>query len=257
MRATRCVLALLLFAVPAAAQSAVDHVANGRALADARDPAAALREFQAALRPDSTQYEANWRAAIAAVDIGKQTPDSEKSRSRDSLYALAETYAKRAVAANIMGPDGHFALAAAIGRTSLTMSKTDRVKRAREIRTEALKALELAPTHDGAYNVLGQWNAEIMRLSGMERFFAKNFLGGDYFNKASWKDAIAYMRKAVELRPEFLYHRLELAEIYIDQKRYAEAREQLQIIPSLPLIDVMDPVWKQDAARMLRSIQSK
>ena len=83
MRATRCVLALLLFAVPAAAQSAVDHVANGRALADARDPAAALREFQAALRRDSTQYEANWRAAIAAVDIGKQTPDSVKSRSRD------------------------------------------------------------------------------------------------------------------------------------------------------------------------------
>jgi hypothetical protein len=79
MRATRCVLALLLFAVPAAAQSAVDQVANGRALADAREPAAALREFQAVLRRDSTQYEANWRAAIAAVDIGKQTPDSAKA----------------------------------------------------------------------------------------------------------------------------------------------------------------------------------
>jgi hypothetical protein len=65
------------------------------------------------------------------------------------------------------------------------------------------------------------------------------------------------MSKAVELRPEFLYHRLELAEIYIDQKRYAEAREQLQIIPSLPLIDVMDPAWKQDAARLLRSIHGK
>jgi tetratricopeptide (TPR) repeat protein len=257
MRAIGCVLGLLLGAVPAAAQSAVDHVANGRALADAREPAAALREFQAALRRDTMQYEANWRAAIAAVDVGKQTPDSAKSRARDSLYALAETYAKRAVAANMMGPDGHFALAAAIGRASLTLGNKERVKRAREIRTEALKALELDPKHDGAYNVLGQWNAEIMRLSGVERFFAKNFLGGDYFSKASWKDAIAYMSKAVQLRPDFLYHRLELAEIYIDQKRFAEAREQLQIIPSLPIIDVMDPVWKQDAARLLRSIQGK
>jgi tetratricopeptide (TPR) repeat protein len=257
MRATRCLLVLWCVAVPARAQSTVDHMANGRALADAREPAAALREFQAALRQDSTQYEANWRAALAAVDIGKQTPDSVKSRARDSLYGLAETYARRAVAANVMGPDGHFMLANAVGRASLTKSKKERVRRAKEIRIEALKTLELDPKFDGAYNVLGQWNAEIMRLSGMERFFAKNFLGGDVFSKASWKDAIANMKKAVELRPDFLYHRLELARIYIDQKHYAEAREQLEIIPSLPIIDVMDPVWKQDAARLLRSIHGK
>jgi hypothetical protein len=75
MRATRCVLALLLFAVPAAAQSVVDHVANGRALADARDPAAALRSSRPCCGRIPTRYEANRRAAIAAVDIGKQTPD--------------------------------------------------------------------------------------------------------------------------------------------------------------------------------------
>jgi hypothetical protein len=99
-------LAVLLTA-PAAAQSVPDLVVKGVASVDARNPAAALRDFQAAMAIDSTSYEANWRASIAAVDIGKQTPDSIPDPTRDSLR-LAEG-ATRAVAANPDGADGHFA----------------------------------------------------------------------------------------------------------------------------------------------------
>ena len=80
----------------------------------------ALAHYEAALALDSTDYEANWRAAIALLDEGEQIPDSVKSPERDSLYARAERLARRAVAADSMGADGHFALAAAVGRASLT-----------------------------------------------------------------------------------------------------------------------------------------
>ena len=60
-----------------------------------------------------------------------------------------------------------------------------------------------------------------MRLSGLSRFFAKSFLGAGIFGKASWEEAISNMEKAVELDPGRIYHRLELAEIYADRKRYA------------------------------------
>src|SRR6188474_294091 len=53
--------------------------------------------WEAVMATDSLNVEANWRAAIALVDIGKQTPDKEKNRARDSLYLVAETYARRAV----------------------------------------------------------------------------------------------------------------------------------------------------------------
>jgi hypothetical protein len=145
----------------------------------------------------------------------------------------------------------------AIGRTSLTLGKKARVQRATEIRAAALKAIELNPRQDGAFHVMGRWNAEIMRLSSIERFFAKSFLGGAVFSQASWDNAVAYMKRAVDVRPEFIYHHYDLALIYIDTKKWSLARQQLELIPPLPLIDVMDPVWKQEAAGFLQSIANK
>lgn len=236
---------------------APDHITLGRAAFDARDPRAALRHFQAALAEDSTNYQAAWRAAQAAVDLGKQTPDSEKSAARDSLYGLAERYARIAVGANPNDADGHFILSVALGRSSLTKSKRERVRRASEIRNEALRAIELRPTHDGAYHVLGRWNAEVMRLSGFTRFFAKSFLGGAVFNQASWEHAIEFMTRAVELDPTIIQHHLDLGEIYIDRKRYSDARQQLDVIATLPLKDVMDPRYQESAVRLLGQIEGK
>lgn len=257
MRLLPAALFAALIVAPAEAQSAPVLVAAGVAAMDARNPVSALREYQEALAIDSTSYEANWRASIAAVDIGKQTPDSVPDPTRDSLFALAERYATRAVAANPGGADGWFALANAIGRTSLTLGAKARVQRAAEIRDDALKAIELNPRQDGAFHVMGRWNAEIMRLSGFQRFFAKSFLGGAVFSQASWDNAVANMKRAIQLRPEFIYHHYDLALIYIDLKEWGPAREQLAIIPSLPLIDVMDPVWKREAAGLLQSLENK
>ena len=257
MRLLPAAVLAALISGPAAAQSVPALVASGTAAADARDPALALRDFQAALAVDSTSYEANWRASIAAVDIGKQTPDSIPDPARDSLYRLAERYATRAVAANPDGADGYFALANAIGRTSLTLGKKERVKRAAEIRNAALKAIELNPRQDGAFHVMGRWNAEIMRLSSIQRFFAKNFLGGAVFSQASWDNGVSYMQQAIAIRPDFIYHHYDLALIYIDTRQWALARQQLDAIAPLPLIDVMDPVWKREAAGLLQSIATK
>ena len=253
------ILMAAVLAAPAAAyaQSAADHIAMARSATEARDPAAALQHYKEALALDSMNYEANWRGALTLIDLGKQIPDTVQSARRDSLYAQAETWARRAVAADSMGADGHFALADAIGRASLTKSKKERVQGAAEIRREALKAIELNPNHDGAYHILGRWNAEIMRLSGITRFMAKTFLGADVFNQASWGGALDNLSKAVSLNPAKIYHHLDLAEVLIDQQRYMEARAQLQMIDTLPVVDVMDPEYKQEAAQRLKEIAGK
>jgi tetratricopeptide (TPR) repeat protein len=233
---------------------AVDHIALGIARSESRDPRAALEHFQMHLATDARSYEANWRAALALIDIGKQTADSIRSLQRDSLYTEAERYARTAAEANPDDAEGHFVLSVAIGRASLTKSTRERVRRASEIRLEALRAIELGPRHDGAYHVLGRWNAEVMRLSAMERFFARSFLGGSVFNQASWDRAVEYLEKAIALAPTNIYHHLDLAEIYIDRKRYAEARRHLEQIATLPVVDVMDPAYQEQAARLLTKI---
>ena len=242
---------------PSVAQQVGDHVALGIAASDAHDLGTALQHFQAALDQDSMSYEANWRGALTLLTLGEQIADKKRSAERDSLYAEGERYARRAVAADRAGADGHFALAASIGRASLTMGKKARIRRASEIRREALRAIALNPKHDGAYHILGRWNAEIMRISGLGRFFAKSFLGAGIFNQASWDKAIYNMQKAVQLDPGRIYHHLELAEIYAERKRVADARIQLHLVDSLPRREVMDSVYKGQAAALLKRLNKR
>ena len=169
------------YAPSAASQTVADHVAMGVAAIEAHDLRTGLAHYEAALALDSTDYAANWRAAFALLDEGELIPDSLGGSERDSLFARAEALARRAVAADSMGPEGHFAVAATVGRAALTMGRKERIRRAKVVREEALRTLALDPTHDGAYHVLGRWNAEIMRLSGFSRFFAKKFLGAGIF----------------------------------------------------------------------------
>ncbi len=239
------------------AQSAADHVALGNAAMQVHDLRTALAHYDAALELDSTAYEANWRASIALLDEGEQIPDSVKSAERDSLYARAERLARRAVAADSTRAEGHFALAAAVGRASLTMGKKERIRRATVIRDEARRTLEIDPRHDGAYHILGRWNAEIMRLSGLSRFFAKNLLGAGVFGQASWEEAVSDMERAVALDPGRLYHRLELAEIYVDRKRYDDARSELAQLAALPDREIMDSVYRREAEALAAKIANK
>src|SRR6185295_5826111 len=260
LRTRRLTLVGVLMALPAApleAQDVRDHVALGTTAMQVHDLGTALAHYEAALAIDSNAYEANWRAAIALLDEGEQTGDSVKSPQRDSLYALAERLARRAVAADSMGANGHFALALAVGRASLTMGKKERIRRARIIRDEALKTIALDPRHDGAYHILGRWNAEIMRLSGLSRFFAKSLLGAGIFGKASWEGAVSNMERAVALDPGRLYHRLELAEIYVDRKRYDDARAELTQLAALPDREIMDSVYRRQGAALAERIAHK
>lgn len=250
--------ALTLATVPSlAAQDIAESIHLAVESQLARDPATALAYLETAVATDPHSYEANWRMAEILMDIGKQTPDSVKSAERDSIYARAERVARVAVEANPDGAEGYYVLAAAIGRASLTKSSKERVKRAAEIRSAGLRAIELDSLNHKAYHVMGRWNAEIMRLSGLSRFFAKNFLGGGVFNAASWDSATVYMEKAVAISPDNIYHRLDLAEILIDRDRYSEARTHLARIEELPVYDVMDPVYKDRAASLLRKIRGK
>ncbi len=256
-RFTAAALLGLSAATPVLAQGVKDHVALGTAAFQVHDLGTALAHYEAALAIDSTAYEANWRASIVLLDQGEQIPDSVKSTERDSLYARAERLARRAVAADSLGADGHFALAAAVGRASLSMGKKERIRRARVIRDEAERTIALDPRHDGAYHILGRWNAEIMRLSGLSRFFAKTVLGAGIFSQASWDGAISNMEHAVALDPGRLYHRLELAEIYVDRKRYDDAREQLTEVAALPDREIMDSVYRREAAALEQRIAKK
>ena len=129
--------------------------------------------------------------------------------------------------------ESHFELARAIGRTAQTMGTKDKVKYAGVVHDEAMAALKIDPRHPGALHVMGEWNAEVMRLNGFSRFMAKNILGGKTFGEASWDNAQKYMEQAVAIDSMRITHHLDLAMIYRDRDMKDKAREQFSGSPRL------------------------
>ena len=249
MRLSYCLLVPLFCASALAAQ---DHLALGDS-AGSMHPEVALRHYQAAFAADSMSYAANWRIARAIADIAKQIQGNDDSlkRRRDSLYTSARGYAERAIRIDSTQADGHYALAMVLGRLSRTKGSKERVRYAKIIFDEATRAVAINPEHDNAHHVLGAWHAEVKRLSGIQRFFAKALFGGGFMSRANWDDAVRHLERAVAIAPQGIYHRLELAEVYADVGENSKAREQLTIIATLPLADVLDHEYKDDAANLL------
>jgi tetratricopeptide (TPR) repeat protein len=229
-------------------QTAADYIAAGDRDYLAMQAQPALADYEHAVALDSNSYEALYKAAREAVDLGEFEPD-ERIRQQDFDTGLR--FARRAVAINPTGPDGHFHVARALGREALAVGGKKRIQYAKEVRAEALTALSTDPNHPGALHVMGVWNAEVMRLSSIERFIARTLLGGGILGTANWNDAVRYMEESVAIEPKRIVHHLDLGKIYADIGDKAKAREQFQLVLSLPAAEYNDPHYKQDAERRL------
>jgi len=260
--ATTLLLSSLALSGRLAAQtrlSVADHLALGDSAHAALAPAQALQHYRAALAIDSTNYGALWKAGRELVDIAKQIEgkDDSSKHLRDSLFTAARTFGEAAARVNPNGADAHFTIGQALGRLSRTKGGKERVRFAKIIYDEGMKAIELDSTHDGAYHLIGAWHAEVKRLSGFQKFFAKALFGGGFLDKGNWDDAQRYLERAVALQPHNVFHRLELAEVYIDLGKYSKAREHLAMIATLPIADVLDHQYKKDAAQLLDDIKGE
>jgi tetratricopeptide (TPR) repeat protein len=236
--ALSCVLALFACISAAHGQSANGHHEL-------------LLQYEGVIGADTTNYEALWRAAAIAVELGEFNPDTHQ---RDTLFKQAEQYARRAVAADPRDAEGHFQLARALGRTALTLGVRARAKYAVEVREEALAALASNPQHAGALHVVGLWHQNVMQLGKLERLAAKLFLGAKIFGKASWAEAQQSLEQAVAIEPNRIAHRLDLGRLYAARKQYDRAREQLQWVLAAPPADYNDEHYKREAAEALREI---
>ena len=267
MRPVGPLVALIMLSAPAAGQqSAADQLALGDSARAALQSAQALRHYQAAIEAiqraagvrsaDPRYYEALWKAAREVSDVAKQLLGDSLKQRRDSLYSLGRTWADGAIRVDSTDANGHFVLALVLGRLSRTRGGKERVRFARIIYDEAQRAVQLDPRHDGAYHIIGIWNAEVKRLSGLTRFFAKRLFGAGFMDRASWDSAVVNMERAVGLNPRLIYHRLELAGVYLDVAQPGKAIDQLQAIDGLPIGDPMDPYYKRLAAAALADLRS-
>jgi len=246
------VLTFAVMPARAVAQSAAEHIALGDKDHAAMNAPGALQHYETAIQADPKSYEALWKAAREAVDVGEFSASAEE---RDRLYSMGELYARRAVEANPADAEGHFHLARSLGKKALSLGVRDRIKYAGDVRTHALEALKINPKHPGAEHVMGMWNYNVMRLSGMSRFMAKTFLGGKVFDSANWDDAQRYMEESVANDPTRLFHHLDLARVYAARGDKDRARAQYEATIRGVATDFNDRHYQRQASEEINDVR--
>jgi tetratricopeptide (TPR) repeat protein len=234
------------------AQSVEEYLRQGDDYFQKFDNQKALEAYLSALRADSTNCEALWKVARAYVDIGEV---SEKNLQRQ-YYFQAEKTARRAVQHCPEVPDAHFMLAVSTGRIALYEGGATKFKLSKIVKAEVDTTLMLDPNHFGAWHVKARWARELASQGFLKRTLINTILGG-MPEEATMENAVAWLKKAVEIAPEHINNHLELGRTYIMLKRYEEARPHLQKVLDLPVSDADDPAHKEEAKKLLRKIRGK
>jgi tetratricopeptide (TPR) repeat protein len=253
MRVSYLVVAAIVIAAPLPAQDPASLVARGDSAYALFNADEALTHYESALAVDSLNADALGKASRTAIDLGEAMTDAARQKE---IFRKGERYARSAVRADSGNAENWFHLARALGRTALSVGVRDRVRYAVEIRRCAQNALAINADHPGALHVLGMWNAEVKRLSGVELFFARRFLGGNVLGQANWKDAVTYMERAVAVDPDRIAHKLDLAGVYADTKEKDKARATYEsVISATRRVDYNDPHYKKQAEERLKRLR--
>lgn len=205
-------------------RSAADLLAEADRLYAARQQLDAARRaadlYAAALARDPDNFDAAWKLARAGYWLGGHV-------AGDAIRAECErgmAGARAAIRLAPQRPEGHFWLAANMGRLAESQGLRAGLRYRRPIREalEQVLAIDAGFQQGSADRALGRWYFRVPRLFGGSR-----------------RKAEAHLRQALTYNPHSTATHFFLAELYLAEDRHAEARAALQAVLEAPV----DPAW--------------
>jgi tetratricopeptide (TPR) repeat protein len=247
----KAILSIVLLTVATLAWAQADYVIQGDQARDKFDNTSALKFYQLAYQADTARCEVIWKVSRTHVDIGEVASEDVQRKN----YYEGEKYARKAVLHCPQAPDAHLALAISVGRVALMEGGKKKVSLSKEVKIEAEKTLELDAQNDIAMHVLARWNREVANLSGVLKMFAKILYGG--LPPAANDRAIELFKQAIDLKPNYINHHLELGITYQELDEYALAKAEYEKVASLPIAVFNDATHKKEAAERLAEVIKK
>jgi len=250
-------LSLGLLAGPVLGQTVQEFIKSGDEFYNQWDDQKALDEYLKALQLEPQNYEALWKASRSYTDLADViTGQSKEVNARKfDLYAKGETYARRAKAVNPDDTWGHFFLSASLGKKILLQGKKEQIDASKTVKAEIDRAIELDPNNDLAYHALGRWHRRMAEIGGAKRALGSLIYGS--IPKGSFEESEKWLKKALELRPDYINHHLELGRTYADMKREALAIEEFNLCLALPESCSKDKTLKEEARAELEKLNKK
>ena len=211
-----CVFGLILMSWPAVASEDTNTcLYQADALFEKRgDLSKALASadlYKKALAENPSDEKAALRLVRLLIWVGTQ---SEGERELD-LYRQAVEVARQAVKMHPRHPGPHYWLGMAYGLLADRGAVLKSLGYVKSMRKEMDLLLEMDPSyyHGGAYRLLGRLHTRLPRMFGGDRAMAET-----------------YLRKAMELGPDFFLNHLFLAGLLQDQGRTQEAAKLVTLV---------------------------
>jgi tetratricopeptide (TPR) repeat protein len=240
-------LALFFAAGLVLAQSVEEFIRNGDEFYAQWEDQKALDEYLKGLKIEPKNYEALWKAARGYVDVADLITGSGKevNNKKFDLYLKAENCARQAVAVNPNDTWGHFFLSAALGKKVLLLGKKEQIDVSKKVKAEIDKAIELDPNNDLAYHALGRWHRRMAEIGGAKRAIGSILYGS--IPKGSFQESEKWLKKAIELKPDYINHHLELGRTYVAMEKLSLAVEEFKKCLELPETSSKDKSLKEEA----------
>ncbi len=187
-----------------------------------------------------------------AREYAESMPDVTSLEQRRVLGEKALEYAKRAVAAGPENAMAHLALAICYGRLAPLLDNKTKIAYSKLVKEEVDRSIQLDPSQDYGYHVLGAWNYELASLNPVLRVLVKWIYGE--IPPASYEEAARNFKKAIELAPQRVAHHVELGRTYAAMGQTALAREELNKGLALPSREKDDPGTKERGRAALQKL---
>ena len=240
-------LLLLLSLTALAEDSPVVSLLTKGDLAETKgDTRGALSLFRQAETLAPTDIGVVLRISKQYSDLIAQVKPAEASQR---MAEKSMEYAQRAVALDARNAKAHLSLAISCGRMTDFVSNKAKLEYSKVIKAEALKSIELDPTDDFAWHVLGRWHFGVANVNTVLRTMAKLAYGG--MPAASNEEAAKFLKKATELAPQRIMHHAELAHVYKAMGETDLAQQSWQNVLGIRAADSEDEKYQQEAKASL------
>ncbi len=251
------ILGISLLARPGLTQTAEELIKSGDEFYARWEDQKALDEYLKALEVEPKNYEALWKVARGYVDVADLMTGSGKEveKQKFDMYVKAEKYARQAISVNPNDTWGHFFLSAALGKKVLMLGKKEQIDASKQVREAVDKAIELDPGNDLAYHALGRWHRRMAEIGGAKRALGSIIYGS--IPRGSFEESEKWLKKAVELKPDYINHHLELGRTYLALKKYNLASQEFNKCLELPEASAKDKQLKEEARAELASLARK
>ena len=218
---------------------------------DKGDEKKSLDLYMEILDLESNHFDALWNASLINSRLGYQLGDDEEEKQLE-YYKEALDLADRAKEYHDDKGHSYYVKAVALGRWSELQDTDTRIETSHEIKENIKKAADLIPDYAPVWHLFGVFHSDVANISSAEQFAASLISEG--VPDGSSEKAEEYLKKAIEMMPESILFRLDLAKHYLKVDEDEKAKEVLEEITEMDVELPNEDQLKEEAEQLLEEL---